>query len=201
MIYVSLTMKRKAVPSDLARLQGRFYEKPTSLPVLTHPSTFPTTPLPIILNRINLVLGSKTCSFVALSLLSFVTLLSAPPFLVAVAETLCRVGNGERLTAVENFEERVRSWSSSFDGWVLVPDEEEVGFVVESEGAVGFFWVRFEGGRRVGARRLRSFVLGVVVEVDEDGCCCWVTVRCCLIRLYLFVRSDHENYGSDVSRG
>ena len=45
-----------------------------------HPLTSNINPLPIILNRISLVLGSKTCSLVALSDLSFILAFSLGPF-------------------------------------------------------------------------------------------------------------------------
>ena len=142
------------------------YKTITSFPVLMHPFTSWIEPLPIILNKMSRVRGSRTCSLVARSLLSFIFACALGPFLF----TPTPITYGASILARRGlYLESAASWSA-----VLSPLTPALG---ES-----FRFGRLIAG--IGATDTPCFKDEVV-----PGALPVRTATCCRKRLYCLVKS------------
>ena len=147
----------------------------TSLPVLMHPFTSCMSPLPIILNRMILVRGSRTCSLVARSDLSFMFANELGPFLFTLTPMLY----GTSIAAIrDEYFDRAVSWSVVLSCRGAVVAVVPCRLVRLGRGGLGWFTTGSAA----------SAVDGFVKDVT--ACAFPVrTATCCRRRLYCFVKS------------
>lgn len=162
------------------RIVLTYCRRRTSFPVLTHPLTSSMTPRPIILNKIKRVRGSRTCSFVARSLLSFILACALGPFLF----TPTPITYGASIFARrELYFARAASWSE-------VLSLPTISFVA----AVLIFALfgTFTAGR--------AATLACVCAEDVPWALPVRTAACCRNRLYCFVKSTNESWAGCICK-